>query len=132
MNLELPDEETASLTQELHDIVENDRYPFSPRITTLKAILTKLRPEPVRGVETHPSRKCANKFGAKTKIGHLKLPFFGSRRTSKRDQRLSFDFWKCDAHRAPASRRVFLKGRAATLFVSHPAEGRLAWVNPVD
>jgi hypothetical protein len=48
MNLELSDEETATLTQELHDIVENDRYPFSPRIPTLRGILAKLRPEPVR------------------------------------------------------------------------------------
>ena len=51
----------------LYEIVEHDRYPFSPRIRTLRAILAKLRPEPVRGVQTHP---CANKFGAKTKIGH--------------------------------------------------------------
>jgi hypothetical protein len=48
MNLELSDEEAAALTQELHEIVENDRYPFSPRIRTLRAILAKLRPEPVR------------------------------------------------------------------------------------
>jgi hypothetical protein len=48
MHLDLTDEETAALTQELHDIVENDRYPFSPRIRTLRAILNKLRPEPVR------------------------------------------------------------------------------------
>ena len=48
MHLDLSDEETAALTQELHDIVENDRYPFSPRIRTLRAILAKLRPEPVR------------------------------------------------------------------------------------
>jgi hypothetical protein len=27
MNLDLPHEETAALTQALHDIVENDRYP---------------------------------------------------------------------------------------------------------
>jgi hypothetical protein len=45
MNLDLTDEETAALTQELHDIVENDR---SPRVQTLRAILAKLRPEPVR------------------------------------------------------------------------------------
>jgi hypothetical protein len=32
MHLDLSDEETAALTQELHDIVESDRYPFSPRI----------------------------------------------------------------------------------------------------
>ena len=48
MRLDLSDEGTAALTQELHDIVENDRYPFSPRIRTLRGILAKLRPEPVR------------------------------------------------------------------------------------
>jgi hypothetical protein len=48
MPLDLTDDETAALTQELHDIVENDRYPFSPRIRTLRGILAKLRPEPVR------------------------------------------------------------------------------------
>ena len=45
-HLDLSDDEAAAL--ELHDIVENDRYPFSPRIRTLRAILAKLRPEPVR------------------------------------------------------------------------------------
>jgi hypothetical protein len=48
MNLDLTDEETAALTKELHDIVENDRYPFSPRIRTLRGITCTLRPEPVR------------------------------------------------------------------------------------
>ena len=48
MHLDLTADEAAALTQELHDIVENDRYPFSPRIQTLRAILAKLRPEPVR------------------------------------------------------------------------------------
>ena len=47
MNLDLTDEETAALTQELHD-VENDAYPFSHRIRTLRGILAKLRPEPER------------------------------------------------------------------------------------
>jgi hypothetical protein len=47
-HLDLTDDEAAALTQELHNIVENDRYPFSPRIRTLRAILAKLRPEPVR------------------------------------------------------------------------------------
>jgi hypothetical protein len=46
--MHLSDEETAALIKELHDIVENDPYPFSPRIRTLRAILAKLRPEPVR------------------------------------------------------------------------------------
>jgi hypothetical protein len=48
MNLDLSDEAAAVLTLELHNIVENDRYPFSPRIRTLKGVLAKLRPEPVR------------------------------------------------------------------------------------
>jgi hypothetical protein len=45
MHLDLSDEEAAALAQELHDIVENDRYPFSPRVRTLRAILDKIRPE---------------------------------------------------------------------------------------
>ena len=47
-HLDLTDDEAAALTQELHDIVENDRYPFSLRIRTLMGILAKLRPAPVR------------------------------------------------------------------------------------
>ena len=48
MHLDLSDEEADALAQELHDIVERDRYPLSPRIPTLRAILGKLRPEPAR------------------------------------------------------------------------------------
>ena len=47
-HLDLSDDEAAALTQELHDIVESDRYPLSPRIRTLRAILDKLGPEPTR------------------------------------------------------------------------------------
>jgi hypothetical protein len=38
----------AALIKELADITGNDRYPFSARIQTLRAILAKLRPEPAR------------------------------------------------------------------------------------
>jgi hypothetical protein len=48
MNLDLSADEAAVLTRELADIVENARYPLSHRIRTLRAILGKLRPEPVR------------------------------------------------------------------------------------
>ena len=48
MPLDLDDDETAALAEELHIIIENDRYPLSPRILTLKAILGKIRPEPAR------------------------------------------------------------------------------------
>jgi len=47
-NLELSDAEAETLTQELAGIVDSARYPLSPRIQTLRAILAKLRPEPVR------------------------------------------------------------------------------------
>jgi hypothetical protein len=48
MHLDLTDEEAAALIKELADITGNDRYPFSQRICSLRAILAKLRPEPVR------------------------------------------------------------------------------------
>jgi hypothetical protein len=48
MHLDLTDEEAAALIRELRDTVESDRYPFSPRIRTLRAILAKLRPDPIR------------------------------------------------------------------------------------
>ena len=48
INLDLSDEQTDALAKELHNTVENDRYPFSPRIRTLREILHMLRPEPAR------------------------------------------------------------------------------------
>jgi hypothetical protein len=48
MNLELSDEESAALERELRHIIDDDRYPLSPRIMTLKAILAKMRPMPER------------------------------------------------------------------------------------
>jgi hypothetical protein len=59
MSLVLTDEESAALTQELHDIVESDRYPFSPRICTLRGILAKLRPEPA--YEPRRRRRCMHR-----------------------------------------------------------------------
>ena len=47
-HLDLSDEEAAALIKELADITGNDRYPFSPRIQTLRGILAKLRPDPTR------------------------------------------------------------------------------------
>ena len=56
MNLALSDEETAALTGELANIAGNDGYPFLEHIRTLKAILAKLRPEPVRS--PYRRRRC--------------------------------------------------------------------------
>jgi hypothetical protein len=60
MNLELTEEQAAALIRELNNIVQNDRYPLSPRIVTLKEILALLRPEPARAAAAAPSpRICA-------------------------------------------------------------------------
>jgi hypothetical protein len=46
MNLELNDAQAGALTRELHSIIQNDRYPLSPRIVALKAILAMMQLEP--------------------------------------------------------------------------------------
>jgi hypothetical protein len=46
MILELDEEEAAALARLLRQTIDIDRYPLSPRITTLKTILGKIRPEP--------------------------------------------------------------------------------------
>lgn len=48
MNLELNDVQAEVLTRELRSIIQNDRYPLSPRIVAVKEILGMLRPEPER------------------------------------------------------------------------------------
>jgi hypothetical protein len=44
MQFDLNDDETAALTRLLTNTTDADRYPLSPRIQTLKAILAKIRP----------------------------------------------------------------------------------------
>jgi hypothetical protein len=46
--VQLTDEQTEALIRELSQIIQNDRYPLSPRIVALKEILGQLRPEPER------------------------------------------------------------------------------------
>jgi hypothetical protein len=55
MTFELTDEETDALARLLSRTIDDDRYPLSPRIQILKAILAKIQPEPVR--EPLPPRK---------------------------------------------------------------------------
>ena len=55
MNLDLTDDEAEALAQELSGTINYARYPLSPRIQTLRAILQKIRPEPVYA--PLPSRK---------------------------------------------------------------------------
>jgi hypothetical protein len=47
-HVDLSDEEADALAQHLQRAIDGDRYPLSPRLAPLKAILAKLRPEPVR------------------------------------------------------------------------------------
>jgi hypothetical protein len=48
MTLDLTEEETDALARLLRRTIDDDRYPLSPRIQTLKAVLAKIRPEPAR------------------------------------------------------------------------------------
>lgn len=48
MPLDLSDDEKLALVALLTRTIADDRYPLSPRVRTLKDILAKLRPEPVR------------------------------------------------------------------------------------
>jgi hypothetical protein len=48
MHLDLSDEEAAALVELLTRTIDEDRYPLSPRLATLRGILAKLRPEPAR------------------------------------------------------------------------------------
>ena len=44
MHLDLTDEETFALRNLLTQTIENDRYPLSPRVQVLRAILAKFGP----------------------------------------------------------------------------------------
>ena len=48
MNLELTDEPTEALIQGLRKLIDDDRYPLSPRLAALREILATLKPEPER------------------------------------------------------------------------------------
>ena len=52
----LCDEDRAILAELLRDIIERDRFPYSPRIRSLAAILAKLEP-PAATAETLPPPK---------------------------------------------------------------------------
>jgi hypothetical protein len=54
-HIDLSEDEAAALVALLTRTIDGDRYPLSPRIRTLKAILAKLRPQPVR--EPYRSRR---------------------------------------------------------------------------
>jgi hypothetical protein len=59
MNPDLTEEQTEALVTELDRIIDGDRYPFSPRIRTLKEIRAKFQPYPVREPVPPPKRYAA-------------------------------------------------------------------------
>jgi hypothetical protein len=46
--LDLTEDEKLALAVKLKRTIDGDRYPFSARIVTLKAILDKIEPQPFR------------------------------------------------------------------------------------
>lgn len=48
MNLDLSDDESAALARLLRKTIDEDRYPLSPRVRLLQAILDKIEPSPAR------------------------------------------------------------------------------------
>jgi hypothetical protein len=56
MMLDLSDQETDALAGLLRRTIDDDRYPLSPRVQTLKAILAKIQPEPTREPLPPPER----------------------------------------------------------------------------
>src|SRR5271156_3962710 len=56
MMLGLSDQETDALAGLLRRTIDDDRYPLSPRVQILKAILAKIQPEPTREPLPPPKR----------------------------------------------------------------------------
>jgi hypothetical protein len=56
MNLDLTDEQTAVLLGELDRTIQNDRFPLSRRIQTLREIRAKIKPYPAREPLPAPKR----------------------------------------------------------------------------
>ena len=53
-NLQLSDEQAAILDRELTRLIDDDRYPLSPRSRMLIEIRSMIRPEPVRQALPEP------------------------------------------------------------------------------
>jgi hypothetical protein len=68
MTFDLTDEETEALLKELDHIIDEDRFQFSARVRTLKAIRAKIRPEPVRAPLPPPPKQYAPPQGRRSLI----------------------------------------------------------------
>jgi hypothetical protein len=73
MTLELTDEQTEALLRELNNLIDGDRYQFSARVRMLKAIRTKIRPEPIR----EPPLRKGLAISCRGSMSHCRSPFGG-------------------------------------------------------
>jgi hypothetical protein len=62
MNLDLSDDEKRALADLLRRTIDADRYPLSPRIVTLKAILDRIEPPPIREPLPEPQHYAPPRF----------------------------------------------------------------------
>ena len=69
MNLDLSDLETDALATLLRRTIDDDKYPLSPRIQVLRAVLNKIRPEPERAPPPPPKVYAPPRVGAKRRRG---------------------------------------------------------------
>ena len=69
MLIDLTEEERAAPLRELDGIIATDRYFLSPHITTLKAIRSKIRPDPVR--EPPPPQRLRAAAGRREKAARI-------------------------------------------------------------
>ena len=68
MTLDLTDDEAAALAGFLRRAIDEDRYPLSPRLALLKAILAKLEPPTARVEPRPPLSASAAPAAAKRRI----------------------------------------------------------------
>jgi hypothetical protein len=74
MTLDLTDDEKFALVQLLRRTIDEDRFPMSPRLVPLKAILAKMEP-PNLGSPLPPSKVGLTKaFGDRDMFGSLEQP----------------------------------------------------------
>jgi hypothetical protein len=75
MTLDLSDQETDALARLLRRTIDDDHYPLSPRVQTLKAILAKIQPEPDAGAvaAVQAIRAAACDDGQEAPLGALTL-----------------------------------------------------------
>jgi hypothetical protein len=67
MTFDLTDEETEALLRELNNLIDGDRYQFSARVRTLKAIRAKMRPESAREPQPPPAEAICPAAGERSK-----------------------------------------------------------------